>query len=368
MNNDELIKKRIEDEIADLKEKSGHFLGFPTNSKFDYSDLFGFLQFSFNNVGDPFVSSNYALDSREFEVEVLQFFAELYKIPIDEYWGYVTNGGTEGNMHGLFLGREMIPDGVLYFSADSHYSIFKIAHVLNVDSSVVPSNEDGSMDLEQLELILKHSDRKPIFNLNIGSTMKGAIDDVDGVLAVLEKLGITDYYIHCDAALFGMLLPFLDGAPVINFTKPIGSIAISGHKFIGSPIPCGIELTRKKYVDNIKRPVEYIDTYDTTISGSRNAFTPIVLWYAIQKRGIDGFKKEANTCIENAHYLHGRFQEMQYDSFLNKFSNTVVFKRPSNKFMKQWQLAPQGDWSHVVVMQHVTKEVIDRFIEDLKKD
>ena len=36
----------------------------------------------------------------------------------------------------------------------------------------------------------------------------------------------------------------LEGSAQINFTKAIDSVAISA-KFIGSPLPCGVVLTKK---------------------------------------------------------------------------------------------------------------------------
>ena len=366
---DNPITRRLGNKKREMKRLVQSFLGYPSNAKFDYSPLFDFLRYPINNVGDPYDDSSYLLGTREFEREVLAFFARLYKIPESNFWGYVTNGGTEGNMHGLFLGRELYPNGILYFSADSHYSITKIARVLNMESVVVPSTSEGTMDIKQLALLLRDKkDRVPIFNLNIGTTMKGGIDNVDDILTVLHTHGIREYHIHCDAALYGMLLPFLTGAPVVDFTKPIDSIAISGHKFIGSPIPCGVSLTKKEYIEKITRPIEYIETLDTTISGSRNAFSPVVLWYAIQTRGCGGFKKEANACIENARYLHKKLTAIDHPACLNDFSNTVLFKQPSAAIRKKWQLASQGDRSHIVVMQHVTKKVIDQFIRDLRRE
>tara|TARA_R110002050_G_scaffold151069_1_gene278026 strand:- start:17 stop:274 length:258 start_codon:yes stop_codon:yes gene_type:complete len=46
--------------------------------------------FSINNLGDPFETSNYGVHSRAFEIAVLDYFADLWKLPKDEYWGYVT--------------------------------------------------------------------------------------------------------------------------------------------------------------------------------------------------------------------------------------------------------------------------------------
>lgn len=69
------------------------------------------------------------------QVSVLDWFARLWDIE-EDYWGYVTNGGTEGNLHGILVGRENLPDGILYTSKASHYSVFKAARMYRMD--VVP--------------------------------------------------------------------------------------------------------------------------------------------------------------------------------------------------------------------------------------
>ena len=60
---------------------------------------------------------------------VLNWFARLWEIDEDEYYGYITTCGTEGNLHGLYVGRENLPDGILYASQESHYSVFKAARM-----------------------------------------------------------------------------------------------------------------------------------------------------------------------------------------------------------------------------------------------
>ena len=78
--------------------------GYPYNLDFDYGALGQLQHFSINNLGDPFIESNYGVHSREFEVGVLDWFARLWEIEKDEYWGYITNCGTEGNLHGILVG------------------------------------------------------------------------------------------------------------------------------------------------------------------------------------------------------------------------------------------------------------------------
>ena len=65
---------------------------------------------------------------------VLNWFAKIWEIEQDEYWGYVTTCGTEGNLHGIYVGRENLPDGILYASQDSHYSVFKAGRMYRMDT------------------------------------------------------------------------------------------------------------------------------------------------------------------------------------------------------------------------------------------
>lgn len=78
--------------------------GYPYNLDFDYGALSQLQHFSINNLGDPFIESNYGVHSRQFEVGVLDWFARLWEIEKNEYWGYITNCGTEGNLHGILVG------------------------------------------------------------------------------------------------------------------------------------------------------------------------------------------------------------------------------------------------------------------------
>ena len=59
---------------------------------------------------------------RRMQVGVLHWFARLWEIDQDEYWGYITNCGTEGNLHGILVGRENLPDGN-YPSPNQHWPI-----------------------------------------------------------------------------------------------------------------------------------------------------------------------------------------------------------------------------------------------------
>ena len=54
------------------------------------------------------------------QVGVLQWFAKLWEIDSEDYWGYITNCGTEGNLHGILVGRENHPEGTSWLGSSLH--------------------------------------------------------------------------------------------------------------------------------------------------------------------------------------------------------------------------------------------------------
>ncbi|GAG48329.1 unnamed protein product, partial [marine sediment metagenome] len=195
---------RLDELLAHIEREAETFVGYPCNDLFDYSPLYSLFRHTVNNVGDPFVKSTYRINTHDVEVEVVEFFAEIFHAPGDEFWGYVTNGGTEGNMYGMFLARELYPEGMVYYSEDTHYSVHKILRLIGARSIMIRSLPSGEIDYEDLSETLRlHRDVPPIIFANIGTTMKGAVDDVRRIVEALEGAVIRDYYIHCDAALSG---------------------------------------------------------------------------------------------------------------------------------------------------------------------
>ncbi len=344
-------------------------VGYPCNQKFDYSELSVFMRYCLNNVGDPFHESNFRSNTLQIEREVIAEFADLMHLPQAQAWGYVTSGGTEGNMYGLYLGRELYPKGVVYFSQDTHYSVLKILHVLNVRNIMIKSQDNGEIDYDDLyETIRIHRDVPVIFMANIGTTMKGAVDDLTKVRNILNDLTVNNFYIHADAALSGMILAFVDDPQPYDFDAGIDSIAISGHKLIGAPLPCGIVLTRRDYVNRIARAIEYVGVLDTTLPGSRNALTPLMLWYAFEKYGHDGFKEIVADMLAVAEYAVLRFNKFGVKAWRNKNSATVVIPKPSATFLHNWQIASQGEIAHIITMPHVDRPLVDRLVDEYIKD
>ena len=363
------LSMEARDRLSALKDAfdqaAAYSLGYPTNQDFDYSELLPFLQYSANNVGDPFHDSNYRVNTHEIEREVVARFAAMMRLDANDAWGYVTTGGTEGNMYGLYMSRELYPQGVVYFSQDTHYSILKILRVLNMRNIMIKSQDNGEIDYDDLyETIRINRDVPVIIMANIGTTMKGAVDDLQHVRRILDDLAITRSYIHSDAALSGLILPFVPDPQPFGFDAGADSLAVSGHKLIGAPLPCGVVLTKREYVARIARSVEYVGVMDTTLSGSRNAWTPLVLWYALEQYGADGFRELVTEMLAVAEYAVERFNDHGIPAWRNRNSVTVVFPKPPQPIIRKWQLAPYGDIAHLITMPHVTRKLVDELLDE----
>ncbi len=344
-------------------------IGYPCNHRFDYAPLFRFMEFAVNNLGDPFSGSNFRMNTHDFEREVIMTFARLTGIGNEDCWGYVTNGGTEGNMYGLYLARELYPDGIVYFSEDTHYSVSKILRLQHTRNIMIRSDHTGEMDYRDLEESIRiHRDVPPIVFANVGTTMTGAIDRLDRIREVLERQCTPNVYIHVDAAFSGMILPFVDDPPPWHFGDGADSISISGHKMIGSPLPCGVAMVRRTHMERISRSVEYVGALDTTVSGSRNAITPLMLWYALRLHGDDGFRDLVGESLRKAAYAEKALNEIGVKAWRNPCSVTVVFPRPPKSIMDKWVLAGSGDIAHLIALPGVSWDTLEEFIDDMQRE
>src|ERR1051326_5815674 len=115
---------KVKSFFATIEERAKTYLGYPLAIDFDYSELYPLLKYCLNNVGDPFVDSHVDMHTKEFEREVLHFFAELFHAPQKNWWGYVTNGGSEGNLYALYLARELYPNEMCIIPKP-HITVFR---------------------------------------------------------------------------------------------------------------------------------------------------------------------------------------------------------------------------------------------------
>lgn len=360
-------------------------LGYPCNQVMTLTGFYKWYTdnkmetFLVNNAGDPFGNVG-TLSSGMFEREVIEYFAPKYGFSPDNLWGIVTMSGTDGNNHGIYFGVNYLKKKtgkmpVVYVSDEAHYSNYRLCDLQNLEVRLVKSNDMGQMIADSLEKVLDTS-RPCLMIYAMGSTFKGAIDDQESLNKVLERHPEMAVYRHVDAALFGGYLPFTDYRDMVNRQKTnYESISISGHKFFGIDSPCGLFITTRDVYDNqTTYDIPYLNANMRMINCSRSGIEPLKFWWLIQTVGDKGWTEQATRIMENTHYLKEQLTSIGVKCWNNTYSNTVFFTRPSDAIVRKYNLANShdknfgGNLSHVVVMQHVTKEAIDGFISAMKAD
>lgn len=273
------------------RDRRDLMLGYQWSQRLEgYARLGPFLDFHIDNIGDPFSPSLTALNSKEYEREVLDYFARLWhaRSPSDvadpdSYWGYVLSmGSTEGNLFAMWnardylSGSDLLADGralerrrepVLFYSGDAHYSLAKGAAMLRLPTfhelggsrypgqcpitatgqwpAAVPSvggcTGTGSIDVGELAALVEFfADRghPPCIMLNLGSTFKGACDVPEAVWneieGVLLRNGLRDESNGSERQGYWLHIDGALGAgflPFVEMAAEQGLIAESGPRF-----------------------------------------------------------------------------------------------------------------------------------------
>jgi len=381
---EEIPLKRLDKFAKQMHGLQKRMVGYPVNQNTGLKEFYKWYlasrlyEVSMNNVGDPNKPGIIAMNTHEFENEVVDFFAPLYGFSKDEAWGIVTMSGTDGNMHGMYFGvkqllaqTKMLP--ICYVSEEAHYSIKKLADLQNLELRLIKADESGKMIISEFEKALDPS-KPALVVIAMGTTFKGAIDDQAAIDRVIQKKKPIAVYRHVDAALFGGYLPFTENKGLVN-RKVVcfDSIAVSGHKFFGFDEPMGIFITTKKTLNQINPfNVPYLNQAVPTITCSRNALSALKFWWKVKKTGMEGFKAQAKAILFNAKYLESGLKKINWPVWRGDYSNTVYFKRPGENIMKKYGLAPEfdsrlgGDLAHIVVMQNVSRHAIDEIVKDIR--
>ncbi|KAH7351577.1 hypothetical protein KP509_19G003700 [Ceratopteris richardii] len=323
---------------------------------------------------------------------------------------------------------------IAFYSEDTHYSLSKAMTMLGIQTfyaegedkyagqcpitsdgrwpAEVPSHESGAMNIESLSVLVEFfaSHGYPILIcFNYGTTFKGAYDDVyyacQKLKPILEKYNLlerdvthgtnqkekrTGYWFHVDGALGAAYMPFIEMAylsgrvatkgPTFDFRLPmVHSIAMSGHKWIGASVPCGVYMTKVKYQMLPPEMPEYIGTPDTTFAGSRNGLSPMLLWDNIARNSYEDQVQKALDLEELAAYAEDKLlylqnQVLHTDLYVarTKLALTVRFKRANDELCRKYSLSNEDlnglRFSHIFLMEHVTTELVDQLIEDLSRE
>lgn len=378
---DKITMEHLDALAKNIVERKYKQLGYPFDQATDLADFYTWLaqtrlaDITLINVGDPYKTDWDMLNTDELERYCIDFLADHCGFG-GEHWGVLANGGSDGNMHGIYFGRKALAakcpslEPILYVSEEAHYSLKKIGDIQNIETRTIRAFKMGEMDAEDLRQKLDAS-RPALIAIAIGGTFKGAIDNQKAIAQVLAELKPVAVYRHLDAALFGGYLPFLEDAcarEILNQQKMgFDSVAISGHKFLALNEPAGIFICKKENLKFVQEnPVPYLNGVIPTLNCSRSGFDALKLYWRLKCVGADGLKQQAEHCLLMAKLLQTKLIQHGVKAWRNELSNTVFFERPKICAVKKYALACGfdehfGELSHAVAMQYFTPEFVEEF-------
>jgi histidine decarboxylase len=282
-------------------------------------------------------------------------------------------------------------------SDQTHYSVSKAAQQLDIDGRIIKSTQTGEIDCDDLarvldEIAVSEPLRPILMNVNFGTTQTGALDYIPTIYKLLkekvETRGIL-FSIHIDAALMGAVIPIINPFGMVNYFEDfeVKTIAISGHKFFGSVVICGICLTTdsflKRCLERRNESVNYLTgIHDITLTGSRSGFNVLsfhnTLCGLYMHTNAHGLRQIVLQCYRNVNYFIKRLSKLiPPDQIIHpRHSLSVCFTpRPSASTMDRYSIMPvllpqKADmpYAGVCILINVGPAMIDQFLTEYNHD
>jgi glutamate/tyrosine decarboxylase-like PLP-dependent enzyme len=233
--------------------------------------------------------NNHARDggraSSEMEIEAVGGIAAIFGWT--DYLGHLTSGGTFANLEALWIAGQLHPGKRIVASQQAHYTHQRISAVLKLDFSSIAADRSGRMDLNALEAELHKGDVGTVV-ATLGSTAIGAVDPLDGILALRERYG---FRVHVDGAYGGYFRLIQDelaepARRAYAALEQADSIVVDPHKHGLQPYGCGCVLFRDPAVGRFYKhdsPYTYFTSKELhlgeiSLECSRAGASAVALW------------------------------------------------------------------------------------------
>ncbi|CAK1593968.1 unnamed protein product [Parnassius mnemosyne] len=262
------------------------------------------------------------------ELKILNHILQLFGIPDGD--GIFSPGGSVSMLYALVAARykafpevkskglRNLPELVIFTSEDSHYSIMKGAHWLGFGTDSVrqiKTNGLGQMLVDKLDATIqmeKDHGRQPVLvNATAGTTVLGAIDNLEDVADVCEKHGV---WMHVDACWGGSLILSRKYRHRLKGIERANSVSWNPHKMAGAPLQCSVFLVREKGLLHAANcaSAQYLfqqdkfydityDTGDKSVQCGRK-IDAFKLWMMWKARGDDGLGLLADRVMKIAEF------------------------------------------------------------------
>lgn len=245
---------------------------------------------------------------RKFETETVAMVGDLLNIP-QQGAGSMTAGGTESILMAVFAARERarthkpeIQKPEIIVPASVHPAFDKAAHYFDLTTHHISLRPDGRVDVALV---------KQAINSNTILIVGSAPSYPHGLIDPISELGELaveyDIWLHVDACVGGMMLPFVEKLgyplPVFDFRVPgVRSMSVDLHKYGYCPKGTSVIL----YRDKSYRKYQFFAYTEwtgglyasATITGTRPGGAIASAWALINHLGVEGYLELAKPVME----------------------------------------------------------------------
>lgn len=302
--------------------------------------------------------------------------------------GYVASGGTEANIQAIWIYRNFFlkemnckqDEIAILCTEDSHYSMNKAANLLSLDIfRIEVQSHDRCFTHDTIKQKIQEANDKGkkyfIVISNMMTTMFGSVDDVTLLTNTLGELKCP-YKLHIDGAYGGFYYPFTEQESQLTFENPnITSFTLDAHKMAQSPYGTGIFLIRKNYMHYANtQEASYVEGEDYTLIGSRSGANAVAVWMILTKNGPYGWFEKVYILQRRTEWLCENLEKLKIQYYRNAGSNIVTIKKEfvPTTIAKKYGLVPDSHtnpkWYKVVIMDHVSIEMLSSLIDGLKSE
>jgi len=295
--------------------------------------------------------------------------------------GHIVTGGTEANTLALWTAKKLSKKKHcnVIVPASAHYSFDKAADLLGLKIVKVGLNNRFQVNVEDVRKAV-NSNTIAIVGV-AGTTGLGVVDPISELSEIAAE---KDLYLHVDAAFGGFVLPFLKetGFDVsdFDFSLPgVCSITIDPHKMGLVPIPAGGILYRNERLrKTVAWNVSYLaggETEQATFVGTRSGASVVAVWVLLKHLGREGYKRIVRGCMRLTWKLARGIQKINGLNIVTEPTMNIVgiesevfdiCRIAQELRVRKWAVSLFPSHIRIVVMPHIQKQHIERFLEDLK--
>lgn len=300
--------------------------------------------------------------------------------------GSLVSGGTEANLLAMYVAKKLAsarrgttrlaPEVIV--GETVHYSFNKVFQMLGLIPAVAPVDDSLRMDPSKVTSLITPGTVAIVGTA--GSSEFGSVDPVEQLSEIAAEHGV---YLHVDAATGGFIIPFARelgyDLPRFDFTLPgVSSITMDPHKYGLVGIPAGGIFFRDESLQAEIGLDSFFAATPThrTFLGTRPGAGAVATYAVLEHLGWEGFVRVTRTNFENTEYLMRELRSRGYALAVRPDLNIVVVSLPAAA--KVMEVLESWDWIvsvskrfrdtlRIVVTGHVTRSVIDAFLDALDR-